>query len=609
MKNFTKIFILVGGLVLYAPALAQHKVSGLPDGWQVEVDGTAVTIKDGKTPAIAAGKTVRLINNSGKELSNIVVFKKAVAEFEDAPNIGLVSTLELKDNSSARRIIKTFDGNSESDNDEKGWGNISGILSKIDDAGNVIGPVEWDFELDEIIATMSEKEQNFMKGVKKDLIMSLPFIYTIGDKWLWMCKCNLEYNGDMNQAATIAQEQYGMSGAEVGDLMGRRVSDFIHQYRRHYLVRVSDGAIFPWENAPEKVRGVRGNAMEQRDLYGIVEPFGNGDSIVYINTNRQIVLLYATPAGLQERVLSPSEGTDYTKAMFVAPTNDGYIGTILTNEITMNTINCHGTGEACVFTPDGTRIDIGKYQRYTSDDGTHAKEAEIRDERELCALNGTLYYITRASDSNAAQLREVSISDGKVSIDNIKATWGHPNPNEYESYELHNGITGIPWPVFHSEDGKMVFGASTLIKYDPNGNPAVTFSERPEHYPNGQGDYYNGVAYVMDGYDSVQTGDDPGYIFNNSLPSKIWICDMNKTAAEALDIDWSGLSNDEKAVVDYTALHWNYKGGDQKYVAKASLASGKKVYYTIPVTGENKGKAEILKNGDTKISAVVKIKK
>ena len=46
MKNFTKIFILVGGLVLSAPALAQHKVSGLPDGWQVEVDGTAVTIKD-----------------------------------------------------------------------------------------------------------------------------------------------------------------------------------------------------------------------------------------------------------------------------------------------------------------------------------------------------------------------------------------------------------------------------------------------------------------------------------------------------------------------------------------------------------------------------------
>ena len=110
--------------------------------------------------------------------------------------------------------------------------------------------------------------------------------------------------------------------------------------------------------------------------------------------------------------------------MFVAPTNDGYIGTILTNEITMNTINYHGTGEACVFTPDGTRIDIGKYQRYTSDDGTHAKEAEIRDERELCALNGTLYYITSASDSNAAQLREVSISDGNVSIDNIKATWG-----------------------------------------------------------------------------------------------------------------------------------------------------------------------------------------
>jgi hypothetical protein len=101
---------------------------------------------------------------------------------------------------------------------------------------------------------------------------------------------------------------------------------FIHKNRRHYLVRVSDGAIFPWKNAPEKQRGVKGNFMGAGDICGVVEPYGE-ESIVYINANRQIVLLNVAGGELQERVISPSDG-EYTKAMFVAPTTEGYLGTV-----------------------------------------------------------------------------------------------------------------------------------------------------------------------------------------------------------------------------------------------------------------------------------------
>ena len=614
MRLFTKtIFMLVGGLTMSVGVLAQNSIKNVPTGWEVQVDGAAVTVTNGVSAPITAGKTVRIVNKSGKDVADIVVAKKgAETNFEEtATALGIVSTVEIKDdNINAKRLLKTTNNNDGDNEDEEGRGNIEGVLSEIDASGNVLKPVDWDFDWDEFLDTLTEKEKNFIQGVKHDIILNLPYIYSIGDKWLWMFRCGFDYAGDLDALSTLAQEQYGMDWkTEVLPLFDDKLSDFIDKHRRHYLIRMSDGAIFPWENAPEKQKGSKGNYLGPEDLYGVVEPYGNGDSIVYINKDRQIVLLYATIAGLQEKVISPSEG-EYTKAMFVAPTKDGYIGTILTDEQTMTAHNYHGMGEACVFSLDGTKKTIGAYRRYTKNDGTNANEDDIRNERELCALNGTLYYITRAENSNAAQLRKVIITDEGVDIDSIKATWAHPNADVYESYELHYGITGIPWPVFHSEDGKMVFGADKLISYDPKADPAVTFSARPEHYPNGQGDFYNGIAYVMDDYDDIAIGNNPGYVFNNSFPSKIWICDMSKTEAEELNIDWSGLTDEEKTVTSYQDLHWRYWGGEEMYIAKATLqANNRKVQYVIPVTGENKGKVSILKGGETRITSVVPLYK
>jgi len=612
MRFFTKIILLfVGGLTTSIGAFAQNSIKNVPAGWEVKVGDNTVTVTNGVTAPITAGQTVRIINNSGKDVREIVVAKKgAETSFEGASAIGLASTVKLKSDHDAKLLLKTT-GNNESGREEGGKGNVAGILSEINENGEVIKPVAWDFDWDDFIATLPSNQQAFIKGIKDDLVLSLPYIYPIGDKWLWMIKCNLEYAGDFETAPTMAKEQYGLDWeTEVLPLMSETVDNYIDTNRRNYLVRVSDGAIFPWINAPEKQRGIRGDYMSPEDLYGVVEPYGNGDSIVYINKDRQIVLLYATIAGLQEKVISPSEG-EYTKAMFVAPTKDGHIGTILTNETTMSAQNCHGVGEACVFSLDGTKKTIGAYRRYTENDGTYAKEDEIRDERELCALNGTLYYITRAENSNAAELREVLISEDGVTTSDVKASWANSNPDEYDGYELHNGITGIPWPVFHSKDGKMMWGAGQELNiFNPAATPAYTIVNRPEHYAHGLGDYYNGIAYVLDGYDNSSTGNDPGVIYNNSFPVKAWICDLSKAAAEELNIDWSGLTNEEKDVVSYQDIHWRYWGGEMMFYGTATLTKdNKKVQYVIPVTGENKGKVSILKGGETRITSVITLKK
>ena len=308
-----------------------------------------------------------------------------------------------------------------------------------------------------------------------------------------------------------------------------------------------------------------------------------------------------------KKVISPTEG-QYTKAMFVAPTKDGYIGTILTDEETLTAHNYQGRGEACVLTPDGNKITIGDYDRYwVEGDVSYEDSVRMRNQKELFALNNTLYYITRATDSNAALYREVEINNGTVSIDNIKVTASHGNSDGYERYDLHYGITGRNWPVFHSELGRMeLSGNGEICVFDPTCDTIIHYPT-PAHYPS-LAEFCDNMAYVMEGYDTVAIGNNPGYVYYSSLPTRIWACDRNKTEAEPLDIDWSGVAASDKDVRDYSELHWRYWGGEYMFLATATLNDNRKVRYAISTIGENRGKARIFRGGESMMLSVVTLK-
>lgn len=606
MKIFTKLMILALLVAAsHTATWAQHSVSGIPGGMKVTVDDEEVTVTNGKTPAIEAGKTVRIINTSGKTLQSITAAKKTTVDIEEAVALCLVSKVKVDDDdfSSAKRLTATAKTRADGDDEEEGRGNVEGILSAIDASG-VITPVKWDFELDEFINPLGDKEKAFINAASDKFVMSLPYIYTIGDKWLWMVKCNLEYNGNESAVQAIA-EQCELTMTEVESLIDD-LNVFIHKNRRHYLVRVSDGAIFPWKNAPEKQRGVKGNFMGAGDICGVVEPYGE-ESIVYINANRQIVLLNVAGGELQERVISPSDG-EYTKAMFVAPTTEGYLGTVLTDDATLTANNYYGRGEACALTLDGEKKPIGYYDQYGLDDKPEGYEptseelARINDGKQLFALNGKLYFIEMLGSD--AQFKEVSFDGANVAM-NVKATIN----NAMTCPCMRYSFTGIAWPVFKSDNGTMTYGGGTYLNvFDPASN-SVTKHSVPEHYPGDLHSYYDGVAYVLDGYSYEVIGSNAGCVYENSLPQRIWICDIHKDRAAALDVDWSGLSAADKAVTDYTDLHWFYWGGEQFFLAKAKLQDGRKVQYVIYVSGEKMGKAEILVPGETIITGTVSLNK
>lgn len=582
-------------------AWAQHTINGIPIGWTVTADGADVTVTNGKTDAITAGKTIQLINNSGKTVVSISAVKKNTINLSNASMLAVVQRNEdsqhdikaMMSRSMNTKSIKTRgggdkDGDKDDDDDNNGGHHSEGILSTIDDQGNV-SSAEWDFDIENIITTLNlnEDEAFFVRDIEKDLALSLHYIYPIGDKWAWMYGCNMEYLGDMQ-----GLDKYNLTMDQIVTLMSTRVSE---EVCRNYLVRLEDGAIFKWENAPDEIRFINGDLESDKDVCGLAEPYGDG--IVYVNNNRQVVLLEAVGNSLEETILSSSEG-EYTKAMFVAPTTDGFIGTILTNDETLNAHNSYGTGEACAFTADGEKITIGEYSRYGVDVEEYTGSPEqvelLASGKDLFALNGTLYYVSHPNNnSHVTHFSEVTFNEGVASVDNIKALW----QTDYDNYfSFHHGITGYFNPVFKSQDGSFSWGAQTLCTFNPNIG-TISEAARPEHYPNGQGAFIDGMAYIIDNIDYEVTGADPGSVLINSLPAKIWICDMSKTAAEPLDIDWSNLSNDEKNVTDYEALHWRYWPGIKRFAAVGLLQNGTEVTYNIPTTGDDKGVAIIVQPG------------
>jgi len=223
-------------------------------------------------------------------------------------------------------------------------------------------------------------------------------------------------------------------------------------------------------------------------------------------------------------------------------------------------------------------------------------------------LNGTLYYIDcDPQNSNIINFREVTFDGNTASTDNITASMEIMDADRM-TIMLHNGVTGYPNPVLKSEDGTFSWGAAKLCTFNPVAG-TITSADRPEHYPNGQGAFVDGIAYVMDNFDYEVTGDAPGSVFTNSLPQKIWICDMSKSEAEPLVIDWSNLDDYEKTVARYDELHWRYWPGIQCFSAHGRCSDGIFINYNIPVSGENKGVAKVVGYGNgVRILSAIRLK-
>ena len=106
--------------------------------------------------------------------------------------------------------------------------------------------------------------------IKANLRLSMQYVYTIGDDWLWLYGCNYVYP-DLDELPEPAKSKIKEAIAEHSD------------YHDNFLVRRRDGALFEWDGRDG--RPFYGNVKwdaDQTDIYGIAESIGGE---IYANSD------------------------------------------------------------------------------------------------------------------------------------------------------------------------------------------------------------------------------------------------------------------------------------------------------------------------------------
>ena len=116
----------------------------------------------------------------------------------------------------------------------------------------------------------------------------------------------------------------------------------------------------------------------------------------------------------------------------------------------------------------------------------------------------------------------------------------------------------------------------------------LSYSPLPAHYPSSG--YYQGIAYVME-----------------SDQQSFYICDLSKSEAEQVMIDYRELNSDASIVKSTISANWVYSPRAQAFRKSALTIDGYQTTIILPVNGENKGKARVYKAGDTTAGQVISV--
>lgn len=616
MKN--KYAILFMSLALTTGAWAQntHKLSGIPSGATVTADGSAVTVANG-TANIAAGKTVKIIPAAGNAFKAIQAVQKAATDqsfnLVDAKALALASKGSSKggeahSKKNAAPMVRLLAPKNELTGDDHDDKDDDGAMYRhpmytMDAQGNLT-EMDWGLDFTDYISGLNDENQKTTARVlAKYMKIRVKRVFKISDNWLWVWDAESEVDPDeiteeeMNQVAGFAgatneEELFAYVGPimigmhkAIGENLveGGKDDEF---ESRDFLIRVSDGAIFPWDNAPankgdmtgSKIK-MNGNYCDDNSINGFVEPFGDG--IVYLNLQDKVVKVEVEGSGLKETQLSPND----KKALFVAPTADGtkIVTVLIDEEYNDDNGAFNGAGTAVLLDAQGNQEELGAW--YRKDNNPE------RNGMEIFVINGHPYYFTvdnlSAYEERMVTFYKVNTEGEAIGVgDELFAT-------NYSQYNLGRIVNSDY--VFENVEGDKMSWINHQYAFTFDGSEkALGVRELPTHYSSGYWDYIDDVAYTVDGEESTSR-EFPGKVLT-ALPTEYYVCDLKADKAVAKTIDWSGITAEEKAFTD-PSLTWRYWPGTKNFIAHATLQSGASVSYSISTAEESEGVVSILGKG------------
>ena len=382
--------------------------------------------------------------------------------------------------------------------------------------------------------------------IKANLRLSMQYVYTIGDDWLWLYGCNYVYP-DLDELPEPAHSKIKEAIAEHSD------------YHNNYLVRRNDGALFEWDGRDGRpfYGAVKWDA-DQTDIYGIVESIGGE---IYTNSD------YHTPRVGQSIVYRlKDEGNQLSvttmhsenlKTEVIMPDKRGALGM---NIIYYN--KQHDTYEGngipgVMFVPSGKIVGFDENYR-------------------LISVNETLYALGHIEDKPVVYSVILSEAEGKAVLGEKVA--------EISGASIYD-LAYLPDVSRNSKAAWMHSGYKYVFDFD---QWKLSYAPLPPYYPN-EG-YYQGIAYVMD--DSQQV---------------FYICDLSKSEAERVVIDNSEVNADASIVKSTISAKWTYVPRAHAFRKYALTIDGYETTIILPVEGENKGKACVYKAGSTTAGQVISV--
>ena len=381
--------------------------------------------------------------------------------------------------------------------------------------------------------------------IKANLRLSMQYVYAIGDEWLWLYGCNYVYP-DLDSLPEPAYSKIKEVLADHSD------------YHNNYLVRRSDGALFEWDGS--QGRPFYGNVKwdaDQSDIYGIVEAM-NGE--IYTNSDYHSMPIHNTlyrlkDEGDQLAVTTMHSENLYTKV--IMPDKRGAFGL---NLIYYNKQHDSYEGEGIpgvMFLPSGKIVGFDENYR-------------------LISVNETLYALGHVEGKPIVYTVMLSEADGKALLGEKVAEISGASMNDLQY---------LP-DVIRKDNASWMRGGMKYI-FDFN-NWSLSSSPLPAHYPNDG--YYQGIAYVME-----------------SDQQSFYICDLSKSEAEQVVIDYTELNSDASIVKSTISTNWQYSPRAQSFRKSALTIDGFETTILLPVTGEDKGKARVYKAGESTAGQVISV--
>ena len=382
--------------------------------------------------------------------------------------------------------------------------------------------------------------------IKAHLRLSIQYVYTIGDEWLWLYGCNYVYPG-LDELPQDVQEVINEKISEHSD------------YHNNYLVRRSDGALFEWDGRDgQPFYGTVKWDADQTDIYGIVESIGGE---IYTNSDYhmprvgQSIVYRLKAEGTQLSVTTMH--SENLKTEVIMPDKRGALGM---NIIYYN--KQHDTYEGngipgVMFVPSGKIVGFDENYR-------------------LISVNETLYALGHIEDKPVVYSVILSEAEGKAVLGEKVA--------EISGATIYD-LAYLPDVSRNSKAAWMRNGYKYVFDFN---NWSLSADPLPLYYPN-EG-YYQGIAYVMDDGQQV-----------------FYICDLSKSEAERVVIDNSEVNADASIVKSTISAKWTYVPRAHAFRKYALTIDGYETTIILPVEGENKGKACVYKAGSTTAGQVISV--